>query len=411
VYPTPTFIYPKQKLTNDFEIDTIWSMEGVTMDITNLIFRLDVFYDDDTSFSHIWSLNILVTQPKRRIDKIFYIMIPFIVVSISILMGVLLDTTVIVGIFKKPIPVLIGFVAQYGLMPFLAMAIAKIFRYTPLNSLALFICGCCPGKKNFSHYQNRKTNILGSGASNQWTVLFDGDVNLSAVMSFVSTTASFIMMPLYLYTLGKLYMDDLAISVPFWGLARSLVLVVIPYSIGITISHFVPKSRPFVEKLIKPMMIILMLFFLSFGLVVNWYLFKTIDLYTTLTAPLLPFLGFLFGGLIAWITCMDWKRIKTIGIEAGIQNTGIAFMIIMYSFPQAYATKALVVPMIVAFLSTKPFWILLIIRNQIIKYQKRKELTKKENTDGILIINNDKPSLNNEENHKKDYITENMQQL
>jgi len=232
-------------------------------------------------------------------------------------------------------------------------------------------------------------------------------------MSFVSTTASFIMMPIYFYTIGKLYMDDLSITIPFLGLARSLALVVIPYSIGIGISHFFPKSRPFVEKLIKPMMIILMLFFLTFGFFVNWYLFMMIDLYTILTAPLLPFLGFFLGGLLAWISQMSWKHVKTVGIEAGIQNTGIAFMIILYSFPQPYATEALIVPLVVSFLTTKPFWVILLIRRQVNKYQKQKALKKQKelNTDGILIISNDKPTSNNEDsNHIKDHA-ENMQQL
>ncbi len=116
------------------------------MDLTKLTFHLDVFYDDDTSSPHSWPLNILVTQPKRTIDTVFYIVIPFIVIVISILMGVLLDTTLIIDIFKNPKPVLIGFLAQYGLMPFLAMGIAKIFHFTPLYSLALFVIGCCPGK-------------------------------------------------------------------------------------------------------------------------------------------------------------------------------------------------------------------------------------------------------------------------
>jgi predicted Na+-dependent transporter len=385
-------------------------MRGSTMGLAKVTFDLDVLYDDETSSPHSWSFNVLVIQPKRIIDKIFYIMIPFIVIIISVLMGVLLDTTVIGDIVKHPKPVIVGFVAQYGLMPFLAMAIAKIFRYTPLNSLALFVIGCCPGKfrfiKIFVYYL-----ILGSGQSNQWTILFDGDVNLSAVMSFVSTTASFIMMPLYFYTLGKIYMDELSIKVPFLGLARSLALVVVPYGIGIAISHFRPKTRPFVEKLIKPMMICLLLFFLTFGLVVNWYLFKMIDLYTTLTAPFLPFLGFLIGGLIAWASRVNWKHIKTIGIEAGIQNTGIAFMIIMYSFPQPYATQAVIVPMVVSFLSTKPFWIILIIRNRINKKKQKKQSEQISDIDGRLEINNDKTSVNIEENNKKDEVVQNMQKL
>ena len=252
--------------------------------------------------------------------------------------------------------------------------------------------------------------LLGSGASNQWTLLFDGDVNLSAVMSFVSTASSFIMMPLYFYTLGRIYMDELSISVPFLGLVRSLALVVIPYSLGIGISHYSPKTRLVVQKLVKPMMLFLLIFFLVFGTIVNWYLIETIDLYTALTAPLLPYLGFLIGGLVAWICRLDWSHVKTIGIEAGIQNVGIAFMIIYYSFPQPYATQAIVVPLVVAFLTTKPFWLVYIIRNRIIRYKKSKEL---ESQDEKLTPGNEKPLSNNEENNtnKNEDIVEMMQNL
>jgi predicted Na+-dependent transporter len=100
---------------------------------------------------------------------------------------------------------------------------------------------------------------------------------------------------------------------------------------------------------------------------------------------------------------MEWKYVKTIAIEAGIQNTGIAFMIIMYSFPQPYATQAIIVPMVVAFLTTKPFWLILIIRNQIRKYKKQKA-EKNANLDGKLVISIDKPIENN-------HVAEKMQQL
>jgi predicted Na+-dependent transporter len=256
----------------------------------------------------------------------------------------------------------------------------------------------------------KESFFSGSGASNQWTLLFDGDVNLSAVMSFVSTASSFVMMPLYFYTLGRIYMDELHIRVPFLGLVRSLALVVIPYTIGICISHYSKKVRLLVERLVKPMMLFFLIFFLLFGTFVNWYLIKMIDLYTALTAPLLPYLGFLFGALFAWICRLDWVHVKTIGIEAGIQNVGIAFMIIFYSFPQPYATKAIVVPLVVAFLTTKPFWLVYVIRNQIIKYKKKKEL--ETNKDLIPTVNNDgELILINGENDKNEYIVEIKQNL
>ncbi|CAF1343562.1 unnamed protein product [Adineta steineri] len=380
-YPSPTLIH----LDNQLAIDITWLIESTRMEDTTLTFVMDVFYKDDSKSSYTWSLKVLVIQPKRAVDRSFMIILPFLIVFISIQMGILLDTKILIGLVKKPKPVIVGFISQYGLMPFLAMGIAKVFKYTPLYSLALFVIGCCPG----------------SGASNQWTLLFDGDVNLSAVMSFVSTATSFVMMPLYFYTLGRIYTDELHIRVPFLGLVRSLALVVIPYSVGIVISHYSPKTRKIVESLVKPLMLFLLIFFLVFGTIVNWYLLTMIDLYTALTAPLLPYLGFFLGALFAWICRLDWIHIKTVGIEAGIQNTGIAFMIILYSFPQPYATQAIVVPLVVAFLTTKPFWLVYVIRRQIIKYKERKEL---ENS-------KEKPILNNEINNTKEDAAKMMQTL
>lgn len=115
------------------------------MEETNLTIYFDIFYNDESISSYNWPLKILIIQPKRVIDRIFQIMLPFLVTFISIQMGILLDTKVLIDLVKKPKPVLIGFISQYGIMPFLAMAIAKIFRYSPLYSLALFLIGCCPG--------------------------------------------------------------------------------------------------------------------------------------------------------------------------------------------------------------------------------------------------------------------------
>lgn len=121
------------------------------MDETLLNFTLDVFYNDDFKSSHTWSLKMLVTQPRRVIDRLFYIILPFLVIFISVQMGILLDTKVLVDLVKNPTAVIVGFLSQYGLMPFLAMAIAKIFRYSPLYSLSLFVIGCCPGKAKITN--------------------------------------------------------------------------------------------------------------------------------------------------------------------------------------------------------------------------------------------------------------------
>ena len=371
-YPTVDSIEVDRR---NASIETKWVIEGSNMNVTDLELELTLFYDDQnvTSVSFTRSVKILVTNPQRLIDKMFLIIVPMVVVVIAVFMGVLIDPNVIKKMVKEPKALLIGLVAQYGVMPFLAVAIAKLFHYGPLYSLALFVIGCCPG----------------SGASNQWTILFDGDVNLSAMMSFVSTASSFLLMPLYFYTLGSLYMAELKISVPFVHLARTLATVAVPYALGIGLSHWFPRVRPIVKRLIKPLMICMVTFFVTFGFAVYWYAFKLSDIYTGLTATLLPAFGYLFGGIFAWMSRLSWTQIKTVGIETGMQNTGIAFIIIMYSFPQPYATQAMFIPMFVTLFTPIPLCCLLILRNLVVKSRKSDEVERSPVADGKLLVTNE----------------------
>ena len=245
---------------------------------------------------------LMISQPQRWLDKIFKGSIPFIVIFISVQMGMLLDIDALKEIMRRPVQIVIGFVCQYGFMPLIAFGISKIFRYDPLYGLGLFVVGCCPG----------------GSASNQWTVMFDGDLNLSAFMSFASTVASFFMMPLWLYTLGQYaYLRELKLRIPFVNLAQSLLTIIGPLGIGMLIIHFFPKLKPLVQRVVKPILLMLIIYFTVFGAFVNWYLFLYIDLRTALTAPFLPWLGFLLGGFFAWVCGQDPKRIVTIGIETG----------------------------------------------------------------------------------------------
>ena len=149
-YPSPTLVFLHKNASKYAWFDTVWTISAVRMDITTLRILVRIFYQNGNSTSTTSTRKILVTQPKRMIDTIFFIMLPFIVIGISILMGILLDPTIIHDIIKKPKPVIIGFVAQYGLMPLLSIVLAKLFRYSPLHSLALFVIGCCPGKRRTS---------------------------------------------------------------------------------------------------------------------------------------------------------------------------------------------------------------------------------------------------------------------
>lgn len=125
---------------------------------------------DNTNYTH----SVIVTQPKRAIDLIQQIYVIFFSLSTATIMGILIEWEKLKKILKMPIPVVVGFVSQYLFMPLLAFAFINLFDQTAAEALALFIYGCSPG---------------GAG-SNNWTIIFNGDIDLSVIMTFVSTMSS-----------------------------------------------------------------------------------------------------------------------------------------------------------------------------------------------------------------------------
>ena len=113
------------------------------------------------------------------------------------------------------------------MMPLLAYTFVSIFSLSPPEALALFIYGCCPG----------------GSASNTWTILFDGDINLSAIMTFISTVTAFIAMPAWIFTLGSTFTAKANLQIPYLMLLANIFITVGPCIFGFLLSHFIPKVK------------------------------------------------------------------------------------------------------------------------------------------------------------------------
>lgn len=186
-----------------------------------------------------------------------------------------------------------------------------------MDALALFIYGCCPG----------------GSASNNWTILFNGDIDLSAIMTFVSTLGSLFLMPIWVYTLGSVFTDAANIKIPFLNLIVNLFITIGPCLFGLCLSRIFPKIKKFVLKIAKPFTLLAVLSFLAFTIYVKLYVFSLVKLGQWLIAPFVPWTGFIIGGSTALIFRLPLRQALTIALETGIQNVGIAFLIIYYNFP------------------------------------------------------------------------------
>lgn len=60
-------------------------------------------------------------------------------------MGCTVDAAKLWGHVRRPWGIFIGFLCQFGIMPFTAFALALAFQVIPVQAVVIIIMGCCPG--------------------------------------------------------------------------------------------------------------------------------------------------------------------------------------------------------------------------------------------------------------------------
>merc|ERR1719495_3075720 len=133
------------------------------------------------------SMKVAVVRKKTIQSKLFSYSVAILVSLAYINMGCAMDVQVVKQTLRKPIGPLIGFCCQYIAMPLIAFGLGFIFYDNAPMRLGLFVTGCSPG----------------GGASNIWTVMFGGNLNLSVTMTAISTFVAFLMMPAWIFSLGQ----------------------------------------------------------------------------------------------------------------------------------------------------------------------------------------------------------------
>merc|ERR1719400_241820 len=180
-------------------------------------------------------LPVSVVRKKTIQSKLFAYSVAILVSLIAFGLGCAMDLQVVKETLKKPIGPMIGFICQYIFMPLIAFGLGFIFpaaesfgqtlsSHAPMR-LGLFVTGCSPG----------------GGASNIWTVMFGGNLDLSIVMTAVSTFSAFFMMPLWIFLLGEVIIADTAIVIPYKKILTYGIMLVVPLLLGVSIRKCLPK--------------------------------------------------------------------------------------------------------------------------------------------------------------------------
>ena len=170
------------------------------------------------------------------------------------------------------------------------------------------------------------------------------------------------MMPLWLFILGRLYITG-TVEIPYANISYGLLSIIAPCGLGILLNKFKPAIAKKICKGISPVSAIFLLWVIIVGSIINPYIYTVMATvwYVIPAGFLLPFLGMSLGYVIARLTKQGNSRAVTIAIETGIQDTGIAYILLLSSFEKPYGDLAATVPITSATFTPLPLLIAFIV--------------------------------------------------
>ncbi|XP_053458430.1 hepatic sodium/bile acid cotransporter [Nycticebus coucang] len=256
---------------------------------------------------------------KRPTDLALSVILVLMLLITMLSLGCTMEFSKIKAHFWKPKGLAIALVAQYGIMPLTAFALGKVFRLTKIEALAILVCGCSPG----------------GNLSNVFSLALKGDMNLSIVMTTCSTFLALGMMPLLLYIYSRGIFDgDLKDKVPYGKIMISLILVLIPSTMGIILKS---KRPQYVGCVTKGGMIIILLLSVAVIALSAINVGKSILVAMTplllATSSLMPFIGFLLGYILSTLFHLNGRCRRTVSMETGCQNIQLCSAILNVTFP------------------------------------------------------------------------------
>lgn len=315
--------------------------------------NVNLAYDQDETIVRTLGFPLVVLRDQGVIQMLFRVTIILMVTLFTFTMGCELDAALLTSYFRRPIGPVIGFACQFIIMPLVALAIAKLVPIKREFGFGLLVVGCSPG----------------GGASNAWSLMLGGDINLSILMTLLSSLCSLFMMPFLLFLFGRFFIDTQRVWIPYGNICVQLLQVALPALLGLGLRYWKPKLAQKFTKLTRPFFTIFIIFFLTFGLYANWAILKLLGSYPLVMpiGAMLPWFGFALSALICHCLRQPRSLVITIALETGIQNVSVAILVLLYSMPQPAGDLGAVMPITVSIFTPLPLcfiWIGILIKRR-----------------------------------------------
>jgi BASS family bile acid:Na+ symporter len=219
-------------------------------------------------------------------------------------MGMTLTFDDFARVLKMPKGVFVGFGLQYTVMPLMGFAFARAFGLRPEIAAGLILVGSCPG----------------GVASNVITYIAGANVALSVTMTACSTLLSPLMTPFAMKVLAGTYVPVDAFDM----MDTILRMIIVPLVAGLLINRY---ARRLAKKLVAVLPVVAML---SICIIIGITIALSRDDLLKVGFALFGAsvchnaAGFILGYFGARAIRMNTRDSKTVAIEVGMQNGGMA---------------------------------------------------------------------------------------
>ena len=214
----------------------------------------------------------------------------------------------------------IGVLAQFTIMPLVAYLLTQAFSLSPDLAVGVILVGTCPG----------------GTASNVITYLAKGDVALSVTMTMATTLLAPFVTPFLTFLLAG---EEIAVNAPAMMLSIA-EMVLLPVLLGAALNHFFRRRVAYaltVLPLISALLVALLV-----GVVVSMSAPRLAEVGTLVALAVVLHNGFglALGYALAGLLGLSAPKRRAIGIEVGMQNSGMAASLALLYFNPAAAIPA-----------------------------------------------------------------------
>lgn len=276
-----------------------------------------------TKLFPVWA--ILLSIVAYLVPSLFIPLKPSLFLLLGLVMfgmGISLKASDFLRILKSPKPIILGLLLQFICMPFFAWGISTWLQLPLMLASGMLLVGSSPG----------------GTASNVICYLAKGNVALSITITTFSTMLAVVATPaLSLLYLGK------QVDVPAMKMLMDIVkIIILPVTAGVIVNQLFGRflnSTKHVFPLISVFAIVLII---AIIVALNQPRLGSIGLILIAAVAMHNALGLFIGYCLPRAVGMDRQTCKTLSIEVGMQNSGLAVALaVKYFAPIAALPGAL----------------------------------------------------------------------